>query len=69
MKRKPLSAVLGAARAKPAKRDPGRRARGERQVNLLMAPDLWRDAKIKALREGSDLSTVVGDLLAGWLAE
>jgi hypothetical protein len=70
-----LGAVLGAATspvpapAKAAQRAPGKRRSGCVQLNVLIPEGLKRDAQIKALRTGRDLSDVVAGLLSGWIGE
>jgi len=52
-----------------AVRPVGKRRGGEHaQLNVLVPEALKREAKIKALREGRELSEVVTELLTAWLS-
>jgi len=47
-------------------RAPGRRRSGCTQLTILVPDELRKRARILALKEGTDLSAVVADLLDGW---
>lgn len=65
----------------PVVPDPAQQGRGEAeapraaektvekmvQLNVTVPPQLRRDVRIKALQEGVEVSTVVRELLQGWL--
>jgi predicted HicB family RNase H-like nuclease len=48
---------------------PQARSRGRIQLNVLIPKTLRMEAKIKAMRQGRDLSDVVEELLTNWVAD
>lgn len=45
----------------------GRRRAGHEQLNVLLPANVRREARVKAMREGRDISDVVTQLLQSWL--
>jgi hypothetical protein len=70
-----LGAVLGSKTPAPEMsrpihaRAPGRRKAGCEQLNVLVPVDIKIQAKIRAIKDGRDLSEIVTDLLSRWLEE
>ena len=60
--------LIGSMPAKPRTKSGPRAPEGKRPLTVIIGEKLIEEAKIAAIRERTNVSRVVEELLAGWLA-